>query len=349
MIKVGIDTLPLRNQSAFRGVGNYTQNLIEGLNQYCCNLQVIAGDWRNFWQKVDLVHFPYFDFFFPTLPLLKGKKIVVTVHDCIPLIFPEQYKPGIKGRIKFFFQKSHLKKADAIITDSRSSKRDITRFLSFSEEKIHVVYLAPSPQFKIIKSQDLLSSVAKKYRLPKKFVLYVGDVNYNKNLLRLIESFSLVSEENLFLVLIGKAFENKNLPEVKDIVKKVNELSIAEKVKFLGYIPLEDLVVIYNLASVYCQPSLYEGFGLQILEAMACGCPVVTSNVSSLPEIAGNAAVLVNPEKTKEIAKAIYSIISDKSFVLNLKDRGLKQAKNFSWKKTSLNTGEIYEKIVKND
>jgi len=349
MIKVGIDTLPLKNQNAFRGVGNYTKNLIDGLDQYCSHLQIITGDWRDFWPKVDLVHFPYFDFFFCTLPLLKSKKIVVTVHDCIPLVFPEQYKPGIKGKIKFFIQKSHLKKADAIITDSQSSKRDIIKFLSYSEEKIHVVFLAPSPQFKIINSQGLLSSIAKKYQLPKKFVLYVGDVNYNKNLLRLIESFSLVPEEDLFLVLIGKAFEKKDLPEVKDLITKVNELSLASKVKFLGYVPTDDLVVIYNLASVYCQPSLYEGFGLQILEAMACGCPVVTSIVSSLPEIAGDAAVLVNPEKPKEIAKAIYNIVSNSSFSSNLKNRGLKQVKNFSWEKTSLNTGEIYEKIVKNE
>jgi glycosyltransferase involved in cell wall biosynthesis len=342
-MKVALDVSPLKTGHQFRGIGIYTQNLKEAFEKSRIsdfNFELVEG--RKIPADCDLVHYPFFDLFFLTLPLNKPKPTVVTIHDVIPLVFPQNYPPGLKGSLKFQGQKFSLKGVKAVITDSKNSQKDIFKYLNYPLEKIYVVPLAPASHFKVIKEESLLNNVRKKYNLPNNFVLYVGDVNYNKNILGLIKSFAGLKGETS-LVLIGKAFLEKNLPETKEIEKLIKSLKLEKKVFLLGFLPTQDLVAVYNLASVYCQPSFYEGFGLPVLEAMACGCPVVAAKTSSLPEICGQAAILVDPKNINDMIKGLEKAFLEKE---SLREKGLVQAKKFSWGKTAQKTYEVYQKVV---
>lgn len=347
MTKVWIDTSPLRNQSSTRGIGKYTKLLIKSLGEEN-GVEILDGNKENAF-KADIIHYPYFDFFFPTLKIIDKKKTVVTVHDCTPLVFPDQYPSGLKGKINLLKQKISLKKVSAIITDSESSKKDIVRYLHIPEEKIHVVYLAADSKYKLIKDRNKISGeINKKYNIKSKYLLYVGDVNYNKNISGIITAFNILSEEDskLSLVLVGKSFENENLAEIKRIKEEIDFNNLSGKVKILGYVADDDLVKIYNLAEVFCLPSFYEGFGIGILEAMTCGCPVVTGNVSSMPEIAGDAAVLADPGSAREISSAINKILLNRDFRNKLIKLGLNRIKLFSWKKTAEKVCAVYTTLL---
>jgi len=311
------------------------------------NLKILTFEGKKVPTEADLVHYPYFSPFSLTLPFSSSKKCVVTIHDLIPLVFPNAYPPGIKGKIKFEIQKRNLKKAARIITDSQNSKKDIIHFTSFPKEKIDVVYLAPVEGIKQITDQVFLKDLAAKFKLPKKFVLYVGDVNYNKNLLSLVEACRMVEVP---LVLVGRQIvqidfdqshiENQSLVQLNKITEGRSDV-----IK-LGFLEEKDLAGVFSLASVYCLPSFYEGFGLSVLDAMAYKCPVVASNVSSIPEIAGEAAVLVDPYSTNQIANGIKSLLDDKNYREKIIKAGLIQAKKFSWEKTARETIKTYEKVL---
>jgi len=344
MIKVGIDTSILQGPSGVRGVGKYTTCLIKALKEFNA-IEIKEVEDNNF-EAVDLIHYPYFDFFFHTLPLKKTKKTVVTIHDCIPLVLADHYPVGIKGRINFLRQKFSLKNVTAVLTDSESSKKDIIKFLNVPQERITVTYLAADPRYRKTEDRRQKTEIKQKYSLSERFILYVGDVNYNKNLPGLIKAFNLIKDTGINLVLVGKAFKNDQLVEVKELKNITEELKLTEKIKYLGFVPDEDLLLIYNLALVYCMPSFYEGFGIQILEAMACGCPVVTGNVSSLPEIAGKAAVLVDPYEIKMIAEGVEKVIKDGEFKAELIKAGFTLSREFSWQKTAEETIKIYKQVI---
>ena len=363
-MKVAINVSPLKNTNRYRGVGIYTDLLVKSFR-----LLKIPGfsfqlvEEKKFPQDCDLIHYPFFDLFFLTLPIKKLKPTVVTIHDVIPLVFPEHYPVGLRGSLKFQIQKKSLKNVKAVITDSENSKRDIFKYLNYPKEKIYVVPLAPADDFKKLEIGNWKLEIKQKYQLPDNFVLYVGDINYNKNIPGLIRAFKLISTSEVGLVLVGKAFLDENLKEAKEILQLIknlslrsrtlfltdarnNSLKLSKKVVRLGWIPTEDLVEIYNLATVYCQPSFYEGFGLPVLEAMACGCPVVAAKTSSLPEICGEAAILVNPDDINDIANGIKKVLYDISIYDILRKRGLGWVKNFSWKKVVQKTYEVYQKVV---
>ena len=202
--------------------------------------------------------------------------------------------------------------------------------------------MAPAPYFKVIKEESILKRISEKYNLPENFVLYVGDVNYNKNIPGLIKAFAGLKGD-LSLVLTGKAFLEDDLRENQEITKLIKTLKLEKKVIRLGFLTTEDLVVLYNLAAVYCQPSFYEGFGLPVLEAMACGCPVVAANTSSLPEICGPAAIMVDPHYINDMIKGLQEALLKKE---ELKEKGFAQVRKFSWEKTAKKTYEIYQKVV---
>jgi len=345
-VKVALDISPLKGGHRYRGIGAYTQNLSQALKKLKkkdFQLQLIANGFIP--KDCDLIHHPFFDLFFQTLPLRKKKPTVVTIHDVIPLVFPQHFPIGIKGYLKLQIQKISLKGVKAVITDSENSRRDIFKYLKYPQEKIYVVPLAAGESFKLIKDKNPLLKIKQKFNLPERFILYVGDVNYNKNILGLVKAFAKINSQelDLKLVLVGKAFADKQLKETKQISQLVKRLKLAKKVIFLDWIAPEDLVAVYNLATVYCQPSFYEGFGLPVLEAMACGCPVVAAQTSSLPEICGQAAVMFNPRNTESMRKAIKKAMEKK---MELIQRGLKQAKKFSWAKTAQKTYEVYQKVV---
>jgi glycosyltransferase involved in cell wall biosynthesis len=349
-MKIAIDVSPLQTGHRVRGVGFYLEHLKDALVKYFPkNQYVFFESGEKLPEDIDLVHFPYFEPFFLELPLYKKFKTVVTVHDLTPIVFPENFPSGIKGKIKWKMQRFALKRASAVITDSESSKKDIKKYAGVRENKIHVIYLAAGEDFKRLRTEDVrLKEMRKKFGLPEKFVLYVGDVTWNKNLPRLIDT---IKEVNLPLVMVGKSLVSedydKSSPWNADL-NRVNELTKGDSnIMKLGFVSGEELVQLYNLATVFAMPSLYEGFGLPILEAMACGCPVVTSKEGSLPEVAGDAAFYVDAYDMNNIAEGIEKVFKDEKLRKELSEKGLENVKRFSWKKTAEETIEAYKQVLK--
>lgn len=355
-MNIAIDVSPLKTdhylQHRVRGTGFYINNLNRSLERYYPeDSYTFFSRGENLPKKVDLVHYPYFEPFFLTIPLLNKCKTVVTVHDLTPLVFPSQFPRGIKGQIKWQIQKLALRRANAVITDSESSKRDIIKHVHISSRKIHVVYLAAGEEFKRIEisSKEVqadITKLRKKYNLPEKFILYVGDVTWNKNLPRLIKA---AGKKGLQLVMAGSAILNKdfdfNNPWNKDLIQIQSLAKENPGVICTGFVDQEELVVLYNLATVFVMPSIYEGFGLPVLEAMKSGCPVVTAKSGSLPEVAGNAAYYVNPLDEENIAEGLNEVFKNAELRKNLSDKGFIQAKKFSWKKTAEETMRVYRSL----
>ncbi len=349
-MNIAIDVSPLKSgnflQHRVRGTGFYVENLKNSLLKYFPdNNYTFFSNKEKLPNNIDLVHYPYFEPFFLTLPFSYKHKTIITIHDLTPLVFPSFFPKGLKGNIKWQIQKLRAGKADAIITDSQSSKRDIIKFTGISKDKIDVVYLAAEDVFKPETNMLLRRRMRVKYKLPQKFVLYVGDVTWNKNLPRLVAA---TQKNNIPLVMVGGALINKdvdlNNPWNKDLVQ-VRKLTNDDKnIIRLGFISKEELVLIYNMAYVFVMPSLYEGFGLPILEAMKCGCPVVTSKEGSIPEVAGDAGLYVNAYDINDIALGIITMYQSEKIRKEYSLRGLTQAKKFSWKKTATETIKTYEK-----
>lgn len=349
-MKIAIDVSPLSTGHKVRGVGFYLENLRKALLEYHPeNEYIFFKRGENLPSDTDLVHFPYFDPFFLTLPFYKQLKTVVTVHDLTPLVFPEAFPRGIKGEIRWQMQKLSLRKTDAVITDSECSKADVVKIAGVKESKVKPVYLAAGEHFRDIKSEtEKLTKVRRKFGLPEKFVLYVGDVTWNKNLPRLIDASRIA---NVPLVMVGKALASKDFdkenPWNKDLVEVQLMTEGQENIKKLGFVESEELVAIYNLATVFVMPSLYEGFGLPVLEAMACGCPVITSKEGSLKEVADNAALIVDAYDEGDMAKGIQKVFNDIDLQKELTLKGFERAKKFSWKNTALETVKVYEQVAK--
>lgn len=347
-MKIAIDISPLQTGHKVRGVGFYLEHLKNSLQKYHPEneyLSFILGE--KLPEDIDLVHFPYFEPFFLALPIYKKFKTVVTVHDLTPIVFPNAFPRGIKGEIKWQMQRFSLKKASAIITDSKSSKNDVIKYVGVKDNKITVVPLAASENFKPLNDTLILRSIRVKYELPDRFLLYVGDVTPNKNLPRLVDA---VKEIKVPLVMVGKSLVSedydRNNPWNKDL-NRINELAKGDKnILRLGFVPTEDLVGIYNLATVFTIPSLYEGFGLPVLEAMACGCPVITSKEGSLKEVAQDAAYYVDAYDFENIAQGIKEVFENENLQQELKIKGLENAKRFSWKKTAEETLEVYKRVI---
>jgi len=343
-VKVAIDISPLKTGHKVRGIGSYTKHLVEQFRKGSANIDFEFFENPSSPPPVDLVHYPYFDLFFHSLPISKKTSRVVTIHDVIPLIFPQYFPSGIRGNINLLLQKLALRNVDAIICDSQTSKKDIIDKLSVPKNKVYVIYLASSDKFHPISDYSVLSVVAKKYKLPKKFVLYVGDVNWSKNIPNLLRA---VKRADVNLVMVGEALTDKSLPETKSINNLISELKIENQIVKTGYVSESDLVAIYNLTQVTVLPSFYEGFGLPILESMVCGTPVVCSENSSLPEIAGSHAVFCEPDNPSNIARKITKVMS-----LNprqkqvLSQKFIEHASPFTWEKVAAQTMKVYESLL---
>lgn len=357
-MKIAINVLPLKSKHKDRGIGLYTSNLISNLRKHT---ELEVQEFLNISEvlNADIVHYPWFDFFFPTLKLKKTIKTVVTIHDVIPLLFPESHLIGIKGRFNFFRQKYSLNKCNQIITDSFVSKNDISKTLKISSEKISVVYLAANNNF-ITQSDTRLLYIKRKYKLSERFLLYVGDANWVKNLPFLINGFNQLIQDPEFkdvkLILVGGVFlknvENFDHPELQSLKKVnrlINEFNLINNVIRPGDLNLEELVAFYNLATIYVQPSLYEGFGFPLIEAFACGAPVVSSEKGSLKEIGGDAAIYFDPNNLLQFITILKEVLENKSLRERLSKAGFKQANKFSWEKVAEDTRDVYLKVLKND
>lgn len=290
-------------------------------------------------EKVRLVHEPHY-----VLPPAIQCRSVVTIHDCIHLMFP-QYLPG---RLAYVYAKGSMwaatRKADRILTVSEASKRDILRFFDVPPDKVEVIYNAIDERFLAPANVERMDLVRQRYQLDDPFVMYVGNIKPHKNIERLIEAFGRAraqSPDNLKLIIIGD--EISKYPALR---QSVHKHKLDKHVRFLGFQPMETLAAFYRLARAFVFPSLYEGFGLPPLEAMACGSPVVTSNVSSLPEVAGGAALLVDPYDVEAIAHGIVRAVTDDALRADLIARGHERARSFSWAQSVKKIHQIYMQVA---
>lgn len=342
-MKVAIDASPLSTGHSVRGIGSYTQKLIESLKNFP-QIELELFNERKI-PQADIVHYPYLDLFFRTLPIGKKQKRVVTIHDVIPLIFPQHFPAGIRGYVNLFFQKRALKNTDFVICDSQTSKNDISDKLSYPKDKIAVIYLAASSNFRKLLDPKSLAPVVKKFKLPKNFALYVGDVNWNKNIPNLIES---VKSSKVPLVMVGAAITNSQIPQTRQMNKLIRKLHLEDKIIKTGFVDQTELVSLYNLAAVTILPSFYEGFGFPVLESMACGTPVVCSDNSSLSEIAGNRAIFCDPGNPQDISKKTQEVINmSKAQRSALSQKLIDHASKFTWKKTAQQTIDVYQKVAR--
>ncbi|MBP2032216.1 glycosyltransferase involved in cell wall biosynthesis [Clostridium algifaecis] len=267
---------------------------------------------------------------FVASPFIKTK-MIMTIHDLNHLRFPKYYSPFHKYYYKYIVKPSALK-CKKILTVSEFSKNEIVDWLKCDRDKVVVTYNGVDNRFKYIDDNDKLIKVKNKYNLPNKFILYIGNLKPHKNVRTLIRAMSLV-DNDIKLVINGKI--NEPLMEV------INTYNLKSKIRFIGYVDDEDLPILYNLANVFIFPSLYEGFGLPPLEAMACGCPVIVSNTSSLPEVVGDAGEKFEAEDYEKLAELIKKVL-DKSCD---KQKLIERSKLFNWEKTCDKTFKIYYSV----
>lgn len=359
-MKIAIDIQTTLGQKV--GMGIYVANLIDRLpkidsppaggNEYLFFAPKTNKDLsvpkRFFWdqfgfpkqakkEKVDILHQPCF-----SAPMFYNGKIVVTAHDIITMLFPSK----MARASNFFFSRFmpwSYRFADLIIADSNHTKNDIVKHLKIKADKIHVVHLAANSNFKPIEKNNL-EKVKNKYQLNFPYILHVGTLEPRKNLNFLIRAYHLAKEKYKIphkLVITGKKGWH-----YQELFSEVERLNLENEVIFTGYIPDEEMPAIYNLADLFAFPSFYEGFGLPPLEAMSCGAPVVSSNTSSLPEVVGDAGVLLPPKGEKLWAEKMAEVLNNGKLRITMGNKGVEQAKKFSWDKCAKETIEVYKKAM---
>lgn len=274
---------------------------------------------------------------------------VVTVHDLDQILFRDAYGSRMRAETLFHVVRRGLWRARRIVAVSEATKRDLMNLLGVPSEQIEVIHNAIDEQFTESDSEPVRRQILERYQVDYPFLLYVGNIQPQKNLPRLVEAFAVVQAEleqhprfgALRLIIIGN-----ELGAHPDLRRSVIRSRVQQRVRFLGFVPTQTLRVFYSSAEAFVFPSLYEGFGLPPLEAMAQGTPVVTSNLSSLPEVVGDAAVLVNPENVFDIARGIRQALLDEDLRRTLAIRGREQVARFSWDRAADRVLEIYREIA---
>jgi glycosyltransferase involved in cell wall biosynthesis len=288
--------------------------------------------------NVDVVHSTSF-----CVPdLSRRKRLVVTIYDVSFVTHPEFH---LEENIQHCLAGTRLalERADAIVTISEHTRRDLVERMGARPDRIVVTPLAQGPDMAPVSDPGRLRAVRHHYRLPDRFVLFLGALEPRKNVARLIEAYSAlpdILQRQFSLVIAGsKGWLSETIRD------EVARRGLSGRVRFIGYVRQEDIAALYSLATVFAYPSLYEGFGLPVLEAMACGTPVLTSNVSSLPEVAGGAALLVSPTDVGDIAEGLAQMLEDTAFTAKLSARGLEWVTRFSWDRCARETLAVYESL----
>ncbi|HJO55619.1 MAG TPA: glycosyltransferase family 1 protein [Candidatus Scalindua sp.] len=268
------------------------------------------------------------------------QRVIITVHDIAYIRFPDLLNKSRRIYKKFILRES-IKRASIIVADSYSTKRDIVEFFGINERQIKVIHLGVESRFRPI-------SNVKKYRLknklPSKMILNVGTLEPRKNIITLISAFKKLREKGFETYKLVIAGERGWLYE--QIFKEVERNDLKNEIIFMGVVRDEDLPTLYNCAEVFVYPSLYEGFGLPPLEAMACGIPVITSNASSLPEVVGNAGIMVDSRDDNSLCEAMYNVLKDEELRCHMIKKGLIRAKLFSWEKVAKEILEIHKELL---
>ena len=297
-------------------------------------------------EHVDVMHVPHHEasFFTPS-------KLVVTIHDCVHLRFPQEDASRFRNYRTYLKTKRVVESARHVIAVSKSTKEDLMNILQLPESKISVVHNALDERFAFTHIPDERKQVLERYQLKDPFVLYSGKIRPHKNLHRLIEAFAVLKSElgeddkykNLKLIIIGD-----ELSKHQYLRLTVIRSGAQQDVRFFGFVPYPILRVFYQSAALFAFPSLYEGFGLPPLEAMANRTPVLASNTSSLPEVLGDAAVLVNPDNVFDIARGMKLILSDDVLRKRLINKGIEQVAKFSWRVAAEKVIETYSVVAAN-
>jgi glycosyltransferase involved in cell wall biosynthesis len=286
---------------------------------------------------LDIIHNPDNSSLFINL---KNKKIV-TIYDIMAFKFPKVSDPVTRFRYRILLYKT-LKSSDKIITISNHTKLDLMNYFKIPEDKIKVIYLAANQTYKKLGKNEI-NEILKKYDLNNPFILYVGGLAPNKNIERLLESYNIIKNKEISQKLILTGVKRHNSTSALKTIKKLN---LQNDVIFTGYVPDEDLPGLYNAADLFVYPSFYEGFGLPPLEAMQCGTPVITSNTSSLPEVVGDAGIMINPYDVDELANKMYEVLTNEKLRKEMSKKGLERAKLFSWKKCAEEHLKVYEEVL---
>lgn len=286
-------------------------------------------------QKIDVLHVPHYN-----VPIFYKGDMVVTIHDLTHLVYSE----FLGNKLAKYYAKIMLKiatqKAKTIIAVSENTKKDIIKYFKVDESKIKVIYSGVKEDIKQ-EPKEKLEYLYEKFGIPKnkKILMYVGNLKPHKNLERLLNAYSkMQNKDECILLLVGKAFENYNILEQKE-----QELKIKEQVIHTGIINEQELCDLYNLADLFIFPSLYEGFGFPVIEAMVCGTKVVCSNTSSLPEVGGDKIPYFNPENVEEMAEVIEKEL-EREDTEEEKQKRIEWAKSFDWKKTTEDTKKVVQK-----
>jgi len=295
----------------------------------------------------DLVHVPL-----NRVPLLMIQPYVVTVHDLANLFFEWEEYSRLRIQLRRYRLIRGLARASRVIAVSEATRRDVQKLAGVAPHRLRLVYNAPDPGFLRPDgpgASEERRRIMERYQIQYPFLLYAGNIRRHKNIPRLVEAFAVVREQlaahpvynDLRLVIIGD-----NISQYPAVRQSVIRSRVEHVVRFLGFVPFETLRCFYQSAAAFVFPSRYEGFGLPPLEAMACGAPVVTSNVSSLPEVVGDAAILVNPENVFDIVRGIRDALLDEPLRADLIRRGREQAARFSWSRTARQVLEIYQEAA---
>ena len=354
------------------GIGNYLSNLINKLsivdkkNKYIIfassenkifyktqnkNFFIIdIGFWgrnnllRIFWEqlilpvkllehKADILFSPGF-----VCPLIKAVKYITVIHDMTFFSHPQVHTFFKKLYFPFMIKRS-VKRSEKIIAISYNTKKEIIKYIKIPPEKIVVTHLSAN-KFSKSNIKDEKKFLSEKYNIKSEYLLFVGMIEPRKNLDLIIEAFKKFSDKTIKLVIVGKKGWM-----VDDLFEKIKLKNLDEQIIFTGFVPDNELEIFYKTAKVFLYPSLYEGFGIPVLEAMTTGCPVITSNISSLPEVAGDAAILIDPENSEELSDAVNKLINDVKIREELVKKGFENTKKFSWKKTAKQTLLVFEEV----
>ena len=292
--------------------------------------------------KADLYHFMGY-----IVPYNIKGKVILTVYDLVVELFPETMEEKNRELLRKEMHRS-IKRADHIITISNSAKEELVKILGINEDKIDIV--SPGVNYDIFNARintDIKKIVKQKYNLPDEYILYLGTLEPRKNISSLIKAFINLKKEKKILeklVIVGKKGWN-----YENIYKIIHDNNMEDEIIFTGYVDENEKPAIYQMSKLFVFPSLYEGFGIPVLESMASGVPVIVSNTSSLPEVVEDAAILVDPQKVKDIETSIYKVLTNKELRIELIEKGLKQSKKFTWENSANKLCEIYDKVVKGE
>ena len=353
-MRIGIDTQSTVGRKT--GIGLYTAELLSALRRVApehvyLELQwgrdvVMRTDRRLRWQqwelprrakavRAEVLHVPGFD-----APWRKPCPVVLTVHDLIGMLFPANLPPISRFYWAWWLPRT-IRWADYIIVDSEHTRQDLRRLLGVPAGRVEVIALGVSSAFRPWEDRAALEAVRQKYGLPPAFILYVGTLEPRKGLDTLIAAYSAWAGQSPYdLVLAGKRGWY-----TESLFQQVAQRGLTGRVHFTDYVDSVDLPALYNLAELFVYPSRYEGFGLPVLEAMACGVPVICSHAASLPEVAGDAALLVPADEVGAWAGAIRRVLESDELRAEMKAKGLVRARRFTWEETARRTVQVYERM----